>query len=97
MYPGYSYRGGYGYYGRGYGVAYNTGSETQVTHYKQGTLIIDILDPVTDQLIWRGSADGRLPKSSDRDKSDKLAQKYVMLTMKLSIDCVSDTFIHDGV
>jgi hypothetical protein len=37
MYPGYSYRGGYGYYGRGYGVAYNTGSETQVTHYKQGT------------------------------------------------------------
>jgi hypothetical protein len=64
-------------FGRGYGVAYNTGSETQVTHYKQGTLIIDILDPVTDQLIWRGSADGRLPKSSDRDKSDKLAQKYV--------------------
>ena len=77
LYPGYSYRGRYGYYGRGYGTAYNTGPETQATHYKQGTLIIDILDPKTDQLIWRGSADGRLPKGSDKNKSDKLAQKYV--------------------
>lgn len=77
MYPGYSYRAGYGYYGRGMGVAYSTGSETQVTHYKQGTLIIDIVNPETDQLIWRGAADGRLPKGSDREKSDKLVQKYV--------------------
>lgn len=77
MYPGYVYRGRYGYYGAGYGVAYSTGSETQVTHYKQGTLIIDIINPATDQLMWRGSADGRLPKGSDREKSDKLVQQYV--------------------
>lgn len=77
MYPGYSYRAGYGYYGRGMGVAYSTGPETQVTHYKQGTLIIDIVNPETDQLIWRWAADGRLPKGSDREKSDKLVQKYV--------------------
>ncbi|RLA25083.1 MAG: DUF4136 domain-containing protein [Gammaproteobacteria bacterium] len=77
MYPGYSYRAGYGYYGGGYGVAYSTGSETQVTHYKQGTLIIDIVSPQTDKLIWRGSADGRLPKGTDRKERDELAQEYV--------------------
>ncbi|WP_420831633.1 DUF4136 domain-containing protein [Bathymodiolus japonicus methanotrophic gill symbiont] len=76
-YPGYNYRAGYGYYGRGMGVMYNTGSKTQVTHYKQGTLIIDIINPKTDQLIWRGAADGRLPKATDREKSDELVQKYV--------------------
>ena len=72
MYPGYAYRAGYGYYGGGYG-----GSETQVTHYKQGTLIIDIINPKTDQLMWRGSADGRLPKESDKNARDELTQKYV--------------------
>ena len=78
MYPGYGYYGrGYGYYGGGVGVAYSTGSQTQVTHYKQGTLIIDIINPKTDKLMWRGSADGRLPKASDREKSDALAKKYV--------------------
>ena len=77
MYPGYSYRAGYGYYGRGVGVSYSTGAETQVTHYRQGTLIIDIINPKTDQLVWRGAADGRLPKGGDRKKNDALVQKYV--------------------
>lgn len=73
MYPGYGYRAGYGYYG---GVGYGS-SETQVTHYKQGTLIIDIVNPETGQLIWRGAADGRLPDTADREKSDALVQEYV--------------------
>ena len=73
MYPGYAYRAGYGYYG---GVGYGS-SETQVTHYNQGTLIIDIISPETDQLMWRGAADGRLPSTADREKSDTLAQQYV--------------------
>ena len=77
MYPGYAYRAGYGYYGRGSGVGYSSGSETQVTHYQQGTLIIDIINPKTDQLMWRGSADGRLPKESDKNERDALTQKYV--------------------
>ena len=74
MYPGYAYRAGYGYYGGGVGYG---SSETQVTHYQQGTLIIDIINPKTDQLMWRGSADGRLPQESDKDERDALTQKYV--------------------
>ncbi len=74
MSPGfYGYRAGFGYH-RG---AFNTGSNTQVTHFKQGTLIIDIINPETDQLMWRGFADGRLPKNSDKAERDTLAQQYV--------------------
>jgi len=73
MYPGYAYRGGYGYYG---GMGYSS-SNTQVTHYKQGTLIIDIINPATDQLIWRGAADGRLPNDSNKKERDALTQEYV--------------------
>ncbi|NOQ14076.1 MAG: DUF4136 domain-containing protein [Methyloprofundus sp.] len=74
MYPGYAYRGGYGYYG---GMGYSSVSNTQVTHYKQGTLIIDIINPETDKLIWRGAADGRLPNDTNRNEQDALVQKYV--------------------
>ncbi len=73
LYPGYGYRAGYGYYGGSYGASTNT----QVDHFKQGTLIIDIINPGTDQLMWRGAADGRLPKDSDRAERDRLAQEYV--------------------
>ncbi|NOQ64927.1 MAG: DUF4136 domain-containing protein [Methyloprofundus sp.] len=76
MYPGYGYRAGYGYYGGGMGMGYAS-SETQVTHYQQGTLIIDIINPETDQLMWRGAADGRLPKHSNKSEKDALTQKYV--------------------
>lgn len=77
MYPGYGYGRPYGYYGGGMAMSYSTGSNTEVTYYNQGTLLIDILNPATDQLMWRGAADGRLPKSSDRKKSDKLVKAYV--------------------
>ena len=51
---GYGYRPGY--YGRGhYGGGYGAGG-LDVRTYKEGTLILDIVDPETMQLIWRGWA-----------------------------------------
>jgi hypothetical protein len=76
-YPGFRYGMGYGYYGRRMSVGYSSGPDVQVTHYQQGTLIIDIINPGTDQLMWRGAADGRLPKNADRAEKDKLIQQYV--------------------
>ena len=49
-------RHGYGHgahYGRGYG-----GGVPYVRSYKEGTLILDFVDPETMQLIWRGWAVG---------------------------------------
>ncbi len=45
----------------GYGPGWGAGrglmtSDTYVRQYEQGTLIVDIVDPRTKRLVWRGSA-----------------------------------------
>jgi len=76
-YPGFRYGTGFGTYGRHMSMSYSLGSNTQVTYYQQGTLIIDVINPKTDQLMWRGVADGRLPKNSNKQEQDQLIQKYI--------------------
>ena len=49
----------------GYGTLYrdpvlNTGSPQKIREYEKGTIIIDIVDPKSQKLIWRGSGSGRL-------------------------------------
>ncbi len=43
------------HYGYGYGY---WGRRTHVHRYKEGTIVIDIVDPEARQLIWRGAAAG---------------------------------------
>jgi hypothetical protein len=53
---GYGYPGGWGYYGRrayAFG-AYGT-STTTVRTYEKGTLIVDVWDAASNQLVWRGT------------------------------------------
>jgi len=59
---GYGYRSGfrrsffgYGGYGYPYG-GYGYGSQGAVTTYTEGTLVIDIIDAGTNELVWRGAA-----------------------------------------
>ena len=74
-YSGYSRN--YSWYGGGYGYGYRSGyhrggvtmtmtgipsEETEIQRYKKGTLIVDIIDPIEDTLVWRGAANGRLPE-----------------------------------
>ena len=49
---------GYGsYYGDYYGGSWGGGSSTiTVRTFRVGTLVIDIVDAKTDELVWRGSA-----------------------------------------
>jgi hypothetical protein len=64
----YSYRGRRGwawpYYGRGYfgGPFYNNGG-INVSSYTQGQVIVDVTDPRTSELLWRGQ--GVEPVSND--------------------------------
>jgi hypothetical protein len=53
-YRGYSHWGGY--------------SETYVTNYDEGTLILDVIETKTEKLIWRGSAQARVNDSSSPEK-----------------------------
>ena len=64
----YSYRGRRGwawpYYGAGYyGGPFYAGSGMSVTSQTQGQVIVDVTDPRTSELLWRGQ--GTEPVSSD--------------------------------
>ena len=49
----------------GYGTLFrdpvlNTGTPQKIGEYEKGTIIIDIVDPKSEKVIWRGSGSGRL-------------------------------------
>lgn len=45
--------------------------EVPVGKYKEGTLLIELVDASNDKLVWRGGAKGILPEK-ERDISDKI-------------------------
>jgi hypothetical protein len=76
----YSYRGRRGwawpYYGAGYyGGPYYYGGGANVTSYTQGQVIVDVTDPRTNELLWRGQ--GTEPVSSDPVKYTSEMQNVV--------------------
>ncbi len=56
------------YYGYGYWDGYGA-TRTQVSQYEEGTLILDIADPASNQLMWRGWARGRLRKNPSPEET----------------------------
>jgi len=60
-----SYGGGFGRGTAGYGSAYSTAN---VRGYQESTLIIDVLDPTTEALLWRGWGMG-IVRTRDRNRS----------------------------
>jgi hypothetical protein len=75
---GYGYGGGW--YGHGYGGMGT--SSSQVTSYEIGTLVIDVWDVKTKNMIWRGTASATIsPKPEKMEKRinkaiAKLAKKW---------------------
>ena len=64
-----------------YGYRYWGPRHTEVTRYKEGTLVLDFIDARDQQLIWRGWASGIVGKSAQvRDlifkAVGKLMEKY---------------------
>jgi len=65
---------GYGYYRRyGFGPSYSSPS---IRNYQESTLIIDIVDPVSMELLWRGWGSG-VVGTRDRDRSGERVQDGV--------------------
>jgi hypothetical protein len=60
---GYGY--GYGRYGGAYGGA---GGGIDTYNYTEGTLIIDLIDSSTKQLVWRGTAQGVIDDNPSPEK-----------------------------
>ncbi|GIC77962.1 DUF4136 domain-containing protein [Moritella sp. F3] len=76
-YSGYgpSWGWGVGYGHRGMSLSAHT--ETRIDEYQQGSLIIDVIDPKSLELIWRGVGSKRLPESTDAADMDKLVANIV--------------------
>ncbi len=79
--PGWGWRGGFGYRGMYIGMDMVT-TDVDVDQYKEGTLILDIIDPTSGQLIWRGLASKRLPSSTNPEKMNELVNKVVTELLK---------------
>jgi hypothetical protein len=79
-----SYGYGYGRYGRYGGWGYPAGgySETRVTEYEEGTFIIDIVDGASNELVWRGTARGRLRDRKTPEERDKAVRETVAAVLK---------------
>jgi hypothetical protein len=69
IYQSYGYRGGY--YGGG-GIA-----QTTVREYEEGTMLIDIIDAPAKQLVWRGSGQARLRRTSSPEQREERVREAV--------------------
>jgi hypothetical protein len=75
----YSGMGGYGWRGWG-GGGFGTAS-TSVSDYTEGTLVVDIYEAKSKQLLWRGVAQGEL-----KDTPEKREKQLAKVTDKLFKD-----------
>ncbi len=71
---GYSYAPYSNYYG---GYEYWGTPSMSVYNYEEGTLVIDIIDPKTMTLIWRGVAQRVLPPRLDSDMKTDIVNEAV--------------------
>ena len=51
--------------------------EVDVQHYNEGSLLIDVIDPASKTLEWRGTTSKRLPSKASPAERDKLAKQVV--------------------
>jgi hypothetical protein len=58
---------GAGTYGTGMSIGYSSGPS--VREYREGTVVLDVIDAKSMEIVWRGIAEGRLSK--DRSISEK--------------------------
>jgi hypothetical protein len=67
-----------GTYGTSVALGVNLGNPGPV-YYKEGTVLIDIIDAQTREVVWRGAAEGRLPKPGDMslDKRNQIIREVV--------------------
>lgn len=60
-----------------YGGAGLPVTETRVREYREGTLILDVVDAASNKLVWRGTAQAELSEHMDAHKSQKLINSAV--------------------
>lgn len=76
FYPGFGWGGGWGgwyrpsYYAFGAPFAYTGGVSAYKESYKEGTVIIDLIDRRSRQVVWRGFGVGEAHRNKQKDIED---------------------------
>ncbi|MDE0885205.1 MAG: DUF4136 domain-containing protein [Myxococcota bacterium] len=71
---GYGYGFGYGAWG---GPIGGYPSQTTVSQYEEGTLMIDFVNPDNKALIWRGTGQSRVRRASSPEEREQLVRSTV--------------------
>ena len=58
------------------------GSGMDIASWSQGTLTVDIWDPKTEQIVWRGAVVGVIPENPGAAKAQKTIEKALKLMSK---------------
>ena len=69
--------GGWRWGGRRWGWGGAGGRQLDTIRYQEGTIILDIIDAETRELIWRGQAVAEVDRKMTPEKSEKLVKKAV--------------------
>ena len=69
-------------YGMGGGVRWGGMANATSSTISNGTLVLDIYDPATKQLVWTGSASKTLDPSSSQEKNQKNLDKAMQKLLK---------------
>ena len=77
----YGYRGGYGY---GIGMPMYS-NDVSTSHYKVGTVNVDILDAARKEIIWEGVLEGKLTKKSMDNPGAAIEQVIAQIFAKYPI------------
>jgi len=64
---------GVGTYGSGVSLGYSSGPA--VREYKEGTVVLDLIDTHSGKIVWRGIAEGRLKKSLTIADKNRIASE----------------------
>jgi hypothetical protein len=73
---------GSGFDGRGYGGMWDGSVQGQTSAISVGTLVVDLYDPATKHLVWRGDASKTIELKKDPDKNYKNLQKAMAKLFK---------------
>lgn len=75
----------YGYYGgyRRSGMSMGYGNDISVQQYTEGVLLIDLVDPKTNNVVWRGTATKKIDASWTNDERIEIINSHVAATMAL--------------
>jgi hypothetical protein len=74
-YPSAGMYGGVGAGTMGSGVSVGYSSGPSVRTYKEGTVVLDVIDTPSNRIVWRSLAEGRLAKSLSHSEKDSRASK----------------------